>query len=432
MTTETMNISFLGVDNRSKSAYEIFFNSIKRIKVNIVEHSKDAQLCLVDKDAYNVQPSYEQLIKEFPNLNILILSLQEQQCERDNEFFLRKPVKRDSLQESLNLIFRKLSGKPVPKQESSAFSFEKELQELEKKVNESHKQLSEKVEAAKEAPKEKEKIVSINEKRKASAASAAKLLRVKNEEHFVGDQADVNLNDPKELEKIYYDPSKYLQSIIEHASLKSRQTEQIIQLNVLNHIFYFDAKDQKIYSTVGPGIIRPLCLIPHDKNITFQAMDNSFRTQLHEIMQSNKNKTSKKTLEKQNWDMEAFTWLITLWCSRGRIPEGIDVNQPVYLMQWPNLTRLASIPHAVRIAALLYDRPRTLIDTARQLGIEQRYVFAFFSASKSIGLANMTKRQVDKTFKVEKPEKNKNQSILSKIFNKLSRFSDKSSMNEIA
>ncbi len=49
-------------------------------------------------------------------------------------------------------------------------------------------------------------------------------------------------------------------------------------------------------------------------------------------------------------------------------------------MEWPTLTRLASIPHALRIAALLYDHPYPLADAARLLGIEQRYVFAFYSA----------------------------------------------------
>ena len=125
-------------------------------------------------------------------------------------------------------------------------------------------------------------------------------------------------------------------------------------------------------------------------------------------------------------------WLISLWSSRGRIPEGTDLRQAVYLLQWPNLTRLASIPHSVRIAALLYDKPYRLTEVARQLGIEQRYVFAFYSACKSIGLANVSKRKVDQLFVAEKPKADKNKSILSKLVSKLKNISEKVSINNIA
>ena len=125
-------------------------------------------------------------------------------------------------------------------------------------------------------------------------------------------------------------------------------------------------------------------------------------------------------------------WLITLWCSRGRLPKGTSLSNPVYLMQWPNLTRLDPIPHAVHISALLYKQPHTLLEITQQLGIEQRYVFAFYSACKSVGLAHVSRREVDKIFVPEKAARHKNKSILSKLLSKLAGFKDKSEMNEIA
>jgi len=130
--------------------------------------------------------------------------------------------------------------------------------------------------------------------------------------------------------------------------------------------------------------------------------------------------------------MDSFKWIVALWCSRGRVPEGVDVTQPVYLRQWPNLTRLELIPHAVQIASLLYEHPRSLIDMAKQLDIEQRYVFAFFSACKSIGLSDVSRRDVDKLFVPEKPEPNKNKSVLGKLLGQLVRVSGKSSMKKVA
>ncbi len=219
---------------------------------------------------------------------------------------------------------------------------------------------------------------------------------------------------------------------MEQARIKSQQSGQIVQLNILNHIFYFDDKEQKVHSTAGPSVIRPLCFICHDNEASYEVKTSTFRDDLNFILQANKNRSTNKVKEKHSWSMEAFMWLITLWCSRGRVPEGCDLTQPVYLMQWPNLTRLEPIPHAVRIAALIYHQPRTLTDTAKQLGIEQRYVFAFFSACKTIGLSDISRRDVDKLFVTESPKHHKNKSIMSKLLGKLVNFSGNTAINDVA
>ncbi len=430
LTGETITISFLGVDKRSISAYEFFFNSIKQIPCKLVDDINQSQLCLVDKDAYNVQEKYKKFRQDYPDKLILILSLEEHSCKDGKEFFLKKPVKKDALQTSLIQIYNLLSGKTViTTPGSNTLEKTSDLNNSEKLAQKTN------INRQNEQP-EDNTVVSIKtpakEKPKAVTAKAGQLLKVVNEKDFVGEQADIDINDPAQLDKIFYQPDKVLQTIIEKICIKSRQTEAIIQADIFNYIFYFDYQEQMVYSTVGPGIIRPLCLLPHDNKISYKVKDPAFRAQLHEIIQANKNNKVTKTMERQSWNMESFMWLITLWSSRGRLPKGTSLTEPVYLMQWPNLTRLAPIPHAVRIAALLYKQPRTLPDIAQQLGIEQRYVFAFYSACKSIGLSNVSRREVDKIFIAEKPARHKNQSILLKLLGQLVRFKDKSKMNETA
>ena len=275
-------------------------------------------------------------------------------------------------------------------------------------------------------------VVSISKAPKASTLNALKSLKIEHEENFVGKCPDINIYDSEQLKKAFYTPNKLLQFTMEQACIKSQKSGQIVQLKIMNHIFYFDDKEQKVHSTAGPDIIRPLCFVHHENPASYEIKSNSFRDDLNFILQANKNRTLNKTLEKHSWSMQAFMWLITLWCSRGRVPQDIDITQPVYLMQWPNLTRLEPIPHAARIAALIYDQPRTLTDAAKQLGIEQRYVFAFFSACRTIGLSDISRRDVDKLFVTESPGQHKNISIMSKLLVKLVNFSDNISVNDIA
>ncbi len=94
-------------------------------------------------------------------------------------------------------------------------------------------------------------------------------------------------------------------------------------------------------------------------------------------------------------EFDAFLWQAALWTYRGRLPAGTVPTQKIYLDHWPNLTRLAEVPHGLRIAALLCRQPMTLGFTAETLRIPQRYVFAFYSAAHTIGLAGTAKRSVD-------------------------------------
>jgi len=105
---------------------------------------------------------------------------------------------------------------------------------------------------------------------------------------------------------------------------------------------------------------------------------------------------------RQPWDStEAFLWQVALWTYRGRLPSGTAVHGRVYLTRWPNLTRLAEIPHALRIAALWLAQPVSLAFTVDMLGIPQRYVFAFYGAAHAAGLAGQARRAADHLFESE-------------------------------
>jgi DNA-binding response OmpR family regulator len=94
-------------------------------------------------------------------------------------------------------------------------------------------------------------------------------------------------------------------------------------------------------------------------------------------------------------ETEAFLWKLALHTYRGYLPDGIDVNKPVYLKYWPNLTRLDPTPDAMRIASLLCRQPVALAFIVRILNIPQKHVFNFFSAANAIGYAGPAVREVD-------------------------------------
>lgn len=86
--------------------------------------------------------------------------------------------------------------------------------------------------------------------------------------------------------------------------------------------------------------------------------------------------------------LDAVLWEAGALTAVGRLPDGLDLERPVYLRHWPNLTRLHQTPHALRIAALWATQGAGLLETAERLRIPQRHVFAFFAAASALDLTS--------------------------------------------
>jgi hypothetical protein len=123
------------------------------------------------------------------------------------------------------------------------------------------------------------------------------------------------------------------------------------------------------------------------------------------------------------WDsLEAFLWQLALWTYRGRLPSGTAVHGRVYLARWPNLTRLAEVPHGLRIAALWLSQPASLAFTPQALGVRQRYVFSFYGAVRTIGLAGQARRAADHLFEATRYGAGADGRILSGVIGRLKGF----------
>lgn len=87
--------------------------------------------------------------------------------------------------------------------------------------------------------------------------------------------------------------------------------------------------------------------------------------------------------------LTSLLWQISLWTSRGRLMEGIRPEMPLHLRHWPNLTRLAPVPEAMRIAAFWVRFPVSLRLTVKMLNVAPRHVFDFLAATYAIGILDL-------------------------------------------
>ena len=85
-------------------------------------------------------------------------------------------------------------------------------------------------------------------------------------------------------------------------------------------------------------------------------------------------------------EIAGLIWALTLFCSNGVPLRDLNVNKPVQLRQWPNLTKLAHQPEHARLCALLVQHPSTIDSAQQRTGIDRQSIISFFNACALLDL----------------------------------------------
>ncbi len=219
---------------------------------------------------------------------------------------------------------------------------------------------------------------------RAEARTAAYTLAADQHHPFVGTAPDVDLDDPAQVDGVFYDPDQFLQGHVARAwrQAEARRTPMglcepwpLVRLCPDRGLAGLD---------LDHGKLRPFATVPNPRA----------RECLTPLADS-------APLGGEVLPYEVLMWKLALWASRGRLPRGTPLDVPIFVRFWPNFTRLDLTPYALAITALWARKPHSLKDTVAILGAPQRFVFAFYSAAHALQLAAPTSRAVDQMFAPE-------------------------------
>ncbi|WP_457668521.1 hypothetical protein [Thiolapillus sp.] len=198
--------------------------------------------------------------------------------------------------------------------------------------------------------------------------SAALSLNEREIHAHIGTTKDVNLDSPHAVTKVQYDPDQFLaQRMMELIKLADKE-HKYIRASCCDVVFYIDSNQRCIRTLVKDKHLRTFGALPLD----FKSFEYSMESELPAEIEAHRFRYS----------YESFVWRMVLASSRGRLPLNTDLDQLFVLRRWPNLTRLLLFPHATQISALWIASPKSIREVIRQLAIPQRYVFAFFAATR--------------------------------------------------
>jgi hypothetical protein len=349
---KAIDITTFGMDQRTQRILEMVFHGPGKDDYLLVKDISSAAACVFDLDSLEGQNFWKEYRVLYPQLPTIILSLNHKEIA--GTIYVKKPIEIDKLIKALKKVGQLIK--------------EQYLKKTAHKISTtSTLKLSQSVHDTK---------------------LATEIALEKEEENlhqqYCGYNQDINLARSGNIEKIYYDPSQYLQGFFEKAVLVSQQFEQ--------------------GGIMIEGLYAPV-ILNYKKNkmgCCKQTLDNKLRTMT--LLPLSHSHLGMTTLNDTEFDkfvtshqllvqpLDKFLWRMALWTARGRVPKGTDLYKNVVLLHWPNFTRLVVTPYALKISALWVEQPSSLLETAKILEIPQRYVFAFFSAASALKLAFVERR----------------------------------------
>jgi hypothetical protein len=387
-----LTVALHGMDDRSCKIMMMFLQGPCRGAAMVIDDD-EADVDIFDGDTPTSKKLLSQHLEAERQKPTIVLSLHDFQYE--GVLQIRKPVKTDAMLSALNEAKILLANFAKNKGQKQAALATVEAEEEE--------------EAESETQLLKTYVIDQDERKKTSKHQTAMRFDEKGFQAYIGSLSDIDVNDPAQFANASYDPKDYFQGYIQSAFMVCRAKGQIMQLQ---------------------SGWKPIIIFPHTHEIWLDADDPQLRA--FAGIKLNPGSASKMSINPVNaqtmglggsldkfQSMDAFLWKLACWTSKGRYPHLIDYSQPVYLKSWPNFTRLLITPHALRIAAILIQGPRTLTNVARVLDIKPQYVFVFASAAYALGLMGQAKREADNLVQQPEVKSSKGQGLLSRIMNKL-------------
>jgi hypothetical protein len=391
---QVLLVALYGMDGRSYKTMEMYLRGPCKGSARVVLEN-EAEIDIIDADHPTAASILENRRLQTPDRPIILLSLQI--LKIDNTLFVKKPVESANLLDALKQAKQSIDKKKVESAKHIDLLDDPTDFHLETKV----------------PPPLAKKILTTNldhnELKSMVKNQASVYLNEGGFASFFGVVPNIDFDDPEQLPLASYSIKNsylyYVKSAFKVAKVKGGASQLNCGWKPLlifphSNMIWQDADDKQLMAFSGIAISKEsgfsIDMIP--VNLTSWTLN--------------------KDLDKCQ-SMEAFAWKLAIWTSKGRFPDAIDIHKQIYLKQWPNFTRLVVTPHALRIAALLMQGPRSMLNIANALNINPKYVFVFVSACYALDLIDHAQRISDELVVPEKIKPNKKQSLFSKILNKL-------------
>lgn len=358
-----IKVAALGFDERSRQALAQVLKHHTGSGMRLTDY-QDAAVVLLDMDGEDSDRLWEQYRQTQNRLPALVVA--KRPCHEDQAVFLRKPLSITELVDAIATAAQKSANGPPGSAAPNVAAF-------------------------------RQRAISL-ELRKQDA----------------GARPQVRKRRPSSGEAVSFKPHDFVLGGLLEGLAQARRAKRALHIRCWgSRNIMLDPARNQAHTDLTEKQLRDLGFISVHSNNGPSAVSTLLkRKRLDKLLESSEYALSTLPLD-------AFVWKLSLYTSRGRVPEGTDLSQPVYLRHWPNLTRLEAIPEASRIAALWVRQPRSLLRLYGSLMAPLEHILDLYTAASALGLAGVARRSSDTLFEPEEPQSHTQRGLLASVVRKL-------------
>ncbi len=373
-TKNSLTAIVYGMDNRSREALKMAFSGPGKGCCLLSDDAQVADIAIINMDSVDAKELLQKIRQEYPQRHTIVLSVNDPQLE--DTHYVARPI----CMEAMASVIRKV--RQLPPLESKPVVAEENRKKEKKESPQEHATPPNSNTGAPPAPPKRQ-------------------------------IPKIDFSQPALQGTYCYDPDNYLQGKITKAIKQSAKKNIALQISIRVggewKMITILPESKKVLTSINSTLLKRLCTSPAytlEVKVRYHNKKNSFDLEY------------RATEKKAGIPIDTFLWRVAFWASQGRVPSETDLKTPVYLKQWPNVTRLATLPNAMRIITLLIDKPRELPLVSQVLGVPYKDVFALYSAAHAIGLAGPAHRKVDTLIQPQSPKPHRLHSLFGKILDK--------------
>jgi len=382
-TEHTIKVTTHGMDNRS---IKMLFLTIEKNYHGLIELVKSADIAdadIIDLDGSKSDTLLQNFQKNSKQHPTIFISIRHRDIK--NAVFIRKPINIPILLKTIRELTNGKSPEEINCNQPVHSIAAKQI-----KINTS----------VQKADAHTKTTANALSQRAADNSTTARVMKRSGLSDFAG---------------LYFNPDDYALGALLKAIDETRKLSSCIKLTCWNKPFivFNPARNEEILTNMSEGMLRNLGVMRTIGEELCIESEILGAEEFSALLQTHRDSL-------RLFPAQAFIWKLTLLTARGRVPEGTDLMQPVYLQHWPNMTRLEPIPHGLQIAALWAKQPRPLLSMFAILGIPFDHILNLYSAANAIGLAGPANRQVDSFIEPDSPKEHQHRGLFSSLLHKLS------------
>lgn len=206
----------------------------------------------------------------------------------------------------------------------------------------------------------------------------------------------------------FYTPGNYIQGVIMRCIKKATTENPYIQAHFPFGDLVLDVNERKVYVLIGKKDIRSYEKSRLTRKVMLRVIPNI-------------NEVQNMVKPDQVQPLDDLLWNSSIAASIGRLPQGTDVDKPMSLKCWPNLTKVHKFDFATQIAAMWSQNTLSIREVIEKTGIKHNFVYVFFAAAHALDLMVSETSNVIELNGKDKPVIN--QSIMARLLSHLKKAS---------